>query len=263
MAPRIPAHIRDQIDTMLRSGARINDIVAATNTAYRTIWKLRKNLQDFGRVTRPRMKRSGRPKLIVETAEQVKLLQFVKDHPTAELDDMVQFIRREEGLVVSLATMSRYLKANGWPQRATKSLAAKTSAQPKAKPAQGPSHAQTGEPQNLSPPSGTSSTSFTKTAIACWKLMTSDLSPVSLFTAEGTEHIRQEDGSPNGEHYDPLREQHARDTSNPGSVFEPSRSHSGTKTGRYKRSDKTAHNPGMKAPLWVEGDEKGIVAFDQ
>ncbi|KAK5149422.1 hypothetical protein LTR04_007084 [Oleoguttula sp. CCFEE 6159] len=145
MAPRTPAPIRDQIDTMLRSGARIKDVVAATNTPYRTIWKLRKNLRDFGRITRPQTKRFGRPKLIAETAEQ-KLLQFIKDHPNAELDDMVQFICQEEGLVVSLATMSRYLKVNGWPQRATKSLAARISAQPKAKPARDVSHAQTTGP---------------------------------------------------------------------------------------------------------------------
>ncbi|KAI9760169.1 MAG: hypothetical protein M1840_002720 [Geoglossum simile] len=74
-----------------------------------TLYRLHLNFDLFGQAYPPPTIVLGCPKLLL-LAQELQLLDFLEDDPTAYLDEMHQFLYNEYELEVSAATVSRTLK---------------------------------------------------------------------------------------------------------------------------------------------------------
>lgn len=126
MGRRLPDEVVYRIRVRIEAGERVPAIAKAIQVAHRTVYKIQVNLDLYGEPYAPASVVQGRPRLLL-AYQELKLLDFLEDQPTAYLDELQDFLFDEFDLQVSTATVSRTLLRARWSRKAVRARAAERS----------------------------------------------------------------------------------------------------------------------------------------
>ncbi|CUS14639.1 unnamed protein product [Tuber aestivum] len=116
MSPPTSAEQRAKIETLLADGKiPRKDIGKHVDppVCYGTVVRIQRNLKKYGTTNKPRQGVVGRPAKITEPMAQA-VLEALTEKPEMYLEELARVLHDEFDEWVSVATLSRYLKKEGW-----------------------------------------------------------------------------------------------------------------------------------------------------
>lgn len=112
MAPKLPVSTHAGIRCMIENGGFKNQQIAnRANCSRNAVKAIKRNLRECGSTTKP-ARRSGRPSSITPSMRHA-LLAHVDKHRELYLQEMVEWVREEFGVVVTKSSVSRTLHSAG------------------------------------------------------------------------------------------------------------------------------------------------------
>ncbi len=115
MAPKLAASQHQQIEGMIQSGLTNRQIVDAVGCSKRTVSRHRANLRLFNSTKAPPNRVGCRRKILPVVGEA--LLHRLTEQPDLYRSDMINFLREEYDVDVSLSTVTRLLQDVDWSRK--------------------------------------------------------------------------------------------------------------------------------------------------
>lgn len=126
MGRRLPDEVVHRIRLRVEANESVAAIAEAVKVSKKTIYKLRLNLDIWGEPYAPPTVTLGRHRSLLPYQE-MKLLKFLEDQPTAYLDEMQTFLFDEFDALLSLTSIYRALERARWSRKVVKAQAAERS----------------------------------------------------------------------------------------------------------------------------------------
>ena len=120
--PRVDPARRADMVRFLELGWRPGAIAKHLHVSEATVYNTEQNLMRYGLPLKPRVRKTGRPAALTK-ADRVALLELLLDEGWKYLDELQYWLYHERSVEVSLNTISRVLKKEGWSRKAIKRIA--------------------------------------------------------------------------------------------------------------------------------------------
>ena len=113
---RLSPDLVQQVHDYIAAKQRNDEIVKATGLHRNTIAKMRKNLRYCGVAYPPTTMKMGRPAALRQ-AHIDALSEYLRANPQAYIDEMVQYLDEDHGVVVSRSMVYRALVKLRWSRK--------------------------------------------------------------------------------------------------------------------------------------------------
>ncbi|KAF2177471.1 hypothetical protein K469DRAFT_807677, partial [Zopfia rhizophila CBS 207.26] len=123
MGQKLPATTINLVIAYLNDNRPVEAITNVTKASSATVYRIRLSLDLFGTPYAPRTVRQGRPARLTRFHED-ELLNYLEYTPTAQLDEMQNFLLDKHEISCSISTIYRVLQRRNWSRKKTQRRAA-------------------------------------------------------------------------------------------------------------------------------------------